>query len=117
MDVGFCKICTREHQVQNLRWANCGYVCTKDGLGTAGAVPEMSQLWIGSEASIWSHGSAFEKGARVLNVQQMEALGTGSRVSSPEIILFLKHHQFEKCFHLIFLFVMGYNNISRKPSV
>src|SRR6218665_3576296 len=50
---------------------------------------------------------------------------TGLRVSSPEFVCtcskhkicpFLQSHQFGKCFHLILLYIIGYNNISWRPN-
>src|SRR6218665_624969 len=32
-----------------------------------------------------------------------------------QIIQFLKSHHFGQCFHLIFLYIIGYNNISWRP--
>ena len=52
----------------------------------------------------------------------MEARSTVLRVSLAkllfkytQIILFLKSHLFGKCSHLIFLYILGYNNISWRP--
>jgi len=66
-------------------------------------------------APIWFEIS----GSWVLMVPQMEACSTGFRASSPEflfnytqIILFMKSHRFGKCSHLIFLYIVGYTNIS-----
>jgi len=51
-----------------------------------------------------------------------EVLSTEFRVSSPEIFilyaqicLFLQSHHFGKCSHLISLYIIRYNNISRRP--
>ena len=50
-------------------------------------------------------------------VQQTKACSTGLRVSLvkffnyTQIVLFLKSHPFGNCSHLIFLYIIGYNNI------
>ena len=50
---------------------------------------------------------------------QMNVRSTGLKVLFPEflfnytqICLFLKNHHFGKCSHLIFLYIIGYNDIS-----
>jgi len=57
-------------------------------------------------------------GAWVLRTRQTVVHSTGLRVSSPEclfnytqIFLFLKVTTFGKCSHLIFLYIIGYDNI------
>ena len=68
-------------------------------------------------------GSGFGNlGSWVLKVHQMEARSIILRVSLEEflfnytqIIIFLKSHHFGKCSQIVFLYNIGYNNISWRP--
>jgi len=73
--------------------------------------------------NLWIVGQGLKTGRLwALKVQQMEACSSRLRVSSPEflfncsqILIFLKSHHFGKCYYLIFLYIIGHSNISRRP--
>ena len=95
------------------------YTATRDEAHTL----ILHSLWLRGVNLVWNrggHGFGFENWEVV--GPQMEARSTGLRVSSAEfvfnytqIIRFLKSHHFARCSHLIFLYIIGYNNISWIP--
>ena len=72
-------------------------------------------------------GSRFKNwGLWVLKVQQTENSSTGLKVSFPEFkfnmhvhksFYLWKSHQFRKCFNIIFLYVLRFDNISWRPHI
>lgn len=102
----------------NRRWFACNAALSTDQSGDAETSGVNLGWKLGAVGLSLKTGKSF-----VLKVQQKEASSTGFRVSSPEfsfnihkISLLLKSQYFGKWFRLIFLYIILYNNILRRPN-